>query len=463
MINGRPPRMDAPGRPLHVGIIGGGISGLTAAYWLLKTGHQATVYEAAPEVGGLASSVQVQGVWVDKFYHCILPSDTALLDLVRELGLGDNIYWQETEMGFLHRRRLYPLTTPRDLLRFSPLSIIDRVRLGVTGLYARRLRDWRALEQVTAREWLMRLCGERAFNTIWKPLLTFKFGPHWRDAPATYLWARVKRQGSTHKGSQRESLAYVRGGFKLILSTLADEVRRLGGTVRTSTRVDRVEIGDGRIRGLTVGGRRESFDKVVSTVPITQFLKLVDAAQLGDDFRHDGLAYQASVCVMLVLKEPLTRYYWVPAVDSGVSFAGIVETTNLIRRDDLGGISLVYLVNYVPREDLLFSADPGALIARSVAELANAIPSFSPAQILESHVFRAAFVEPVWTIRFSERLPQRVMLDDSLFVLTTAQLYPEINSTSNCVAQVRDVFDRLAAPAGAPTPPSYAVSREERS
>jgi protoporphyrinogen oxidase len=119
---------------VHVGIIGGGISGLTTAYYLLKAGHQATIFEATANVGGLASAVQVQGVWVDKFYHCLLPSDTAIMSLAEELGLGADLYWQETEMGFMYRERLYPLTTPWDLLKFAPLSLVDRVRLGITGL-----------------------------------------------------------------------------------------------------------------------------------------------------------------------------------------------------------------------------------------------------------------------------------------------------------------------------------------
>jgi protoporphyrinogen oxidase len=429
---------------MHVGIIGGGITGLTTAYYLLKAGHQATIYEAAPEVGGLASAVQVQGVWVDKFYHCILPSDVALLSLVEELGMGENIYWQETEMGFLYRDRLYPLTTPMDLLRFSAISLTDRLRLGITGLYARHLKDWRALERVTARDWLIRICGERAFNTIWKPLLVFKFGDRWQEAPATYLWARVKRQGTTHKGrSSKELLAYVRGGFKGIIGTLAQTVRQMGGTIHTGTKVDRIETTGGQATGLTVHGQLQAFDKVVSTVPVTQFLKIVDPAVLGDAFRHDGVAYQGAVNTLLVLKEPLTRYYWLPAVESGVSFAGIVETTNLIRREDLGGISLVYLVNYVPQTDPLFKADADGLIERSVGELSRVFPSFNPGQVLESHVHRAAFVEPVWTVNFSDRLPRRALLGDTLFVLTTAQLYPEINSTSNCVSQVRESFDRL--------------------
>jgi protoporphyrinogen oxidase len=429
---------------MHVGIVGGGITGLTAAYRLLQAGHRATIIEASPEVGGLAAAVQVQGVWVDKFYHCILPSDTALLDLVTEIGLGDDIYWQDTGMGFMHGGRLYPLTSPADLLRFSPLSVVDRLRLGLTGLYTRRLRDWQALERVTAREWLTRFCGERAFNTIWKPLLVFKFGSRWEEAPATYLWARVVRQGTTRqRGARGERLAYVRGGFRHIIGRLAEAVRRLGGTIQTSTKVERVVTEGGRARGLIVDGRLQPFDKVVSSVPITQLLGLLERGALGPEFQHEAVTYQGAVNVLLVLKEPLTPYYWLPVVDSGVSFAGIVETTNLIRREDLGGISLVYLVNYMDRQDPLFSAPADAVIGQSLTEVQSVFPEFAPGSVLETHVHRAAFVEPVWTVNYSSRLPARALLDDTLFVLTTAQLYPAINSTSNCVAQVQAVLPQL--------------------
>jgi protoporphyrinogen oxidase len=349
-------------------------------------------------------------------------------------------------MGFLHRGRLYSLTTPSDLLRFSALSVGARLRLGAFGLYMRLLKDWRPLERVTAKEWIIRMCGEQVFHTVWKPLLAFKFGEGYENAPATYIWSRVKRQATTRKDrSKKEVLAYVRGGFKAIIDTLVREVTRLGGVIRSNTAVDRIETAGGRVRGVTVGGRFEPFDKAVATVPITQTLKLLDGSELGKALGSHPIIYQGVVCVLLALKQPLSRYYWIPVVDSGVSFSGIVETTALIHREDVGGNSLVYLVNYVPRDSAQFRAPDDEILTQSIGELQSLFPEFHPGHIAESRVSRAAFVEPLWTVDYSSRLPQRSLLDDSLFVLTTAQLYPEINSTSNCVKQVKSVLDRLTA------------------
>jgi hypothetical protein len=80
-----------------------------------------------------------------------------------------------------------------------------------------------------------------------------------------------------------------------------------------------------------------------------------------------------------------------------------------------------------------------------VKELENVFTAFNSNQILEAHVSKAAFMEPIWTLNYSSRMPSRVLLDGSLFVMTTAQLYPEINSTSNCVNQVKENFNSLVS------------------
>jgi len=197
-----------------------------------------------------------------------------------------------------------------------------------------------------------------------------------------------------------------------------------------------------------VGGLRHPFERVISTVPIPQFLRLIDAKTLGDGLLNSPISYQGVVCVLLALKERLSPYYWVPVVDSGTHFSGILETTNLIRSEDLGGLHLVYLVNYVSTQDPLFSVRENELIERSVQELEKLFLNFKTHQVLESRVFKAAFVEPVWTVNYSQRMPGRAFLDNSLYLLTTAQLYPEINSTGNCVKHVKENLGLFTAKIG---------------
>src|SRR5690242_17035916 len=71
----------------HVIILGAGLSGLAAAHDLLKAGHRVTVMDGMKDFGGLASSVRIEGQWVERFYHFICRNDTHLVELVHELGL----------------------------------------------------------------------------------------------------------------------------------------------------------------------------------------------------------------------------------------------------------------------------------------------------------------------------------------------------------------------------------------
>ena len=121
----------------HVAVLGGGISGLAAAHQLSKRGHRVTLLEADAHLGGLGSTFEHAGIPIERFYHCLLPTDAALLRLVGEIGLGGEVIWRNVGMGFMVDRRTYPMNGALDLLRFSPLPIFDRLRLGWMGLRAR--------------------------------------------------------------------------------------------------------------------------------------------------------------------------------------------------------------------------------------------------------------------------------------------------------------------------------------
>src|SRR5579864_8703427 len=131
---------------IHVGILGGGITGLTAAFYLLRAGCQVTVIEARPQLGGLATYFDFGPFYWDKFYHCILTSDGPLLQLIDDLGLSTEMRWTETKVGFYTGQGLYSMSSTSDFLRFPPLSIWEKVRLGLGVLYASRIRDGKKLE-----------------------------------------------------------------------------------------------------------------------------------------------------------------------------------------------------------------------------------------------------------------------------------------------------------------------------
>ncbi len=127
-----------PDRPSTIGVIGGGVTGLTAAYRLLQRGHAVRVFEASDATGGLVRTFEVNGEAIECFYHHLFASDSAALRLFAELGAGERVSWHSSRVGLFYDGRTYPFTTPLDLLRFTALGLRDRVRLGLTSLTLRR-------------------------------------------------------------------------------------------------------------------------------------------------------------------------------------------------------------------------------------------------------------------------------------------------------------------------------------
>src|SRR5438045_3864904 len=161
---------------LRVGILGGGSTGLTAAFYLLRSGADVTILEARPQIGGLATNFDFGPFSWDKFYHCILTSDRPLLQLIEDLGLSAELRWTETKVGFFARERLHSVTTSMEFLRFPVLTLWEKMRMGLGVLRATRVKDGKKLEQLFASEWLTQVFGSGNYEKMWAPLLKCKLG-----------------------------------------------------------------------------------------------------------------------------------------------------------------------------------------------------------------------------------------------------------------------------------------------
>ncbi|HRB96867.1 MAG TPA: NAD(P)/FAD-dependent oxidoreductase [Nitrosomonas sp.] len=426
----------------NIAVVGGGIGGLVAAYWLAKAGARVTVYEASDQLGGLGTFFQYRNVSLERFYHCMLPSDRHLLGVLRELDLEDHIYWKETSFGFMRDGRLYGLNTPLELLRFSPLSFVDRIRVGLTGVWG-SICSSDGLDNVTCVEWLSRLSGRRAFETFWKPMLQAKFGDRYHEVPALWFWTRFNREKG---GGKRECKGYIRGGYRRIIDTLAQFIEAHGGTIKLQAPVEKLDLtADDRLVVKTAHDNPQEFDRVVVTAPIGFLRKAMEGGQLTQvaEKIDSGIDMQGVVNAVFMLRRGFTKHYWVAAIDDEIPFQGIVESTTLLEKADTGGVHLIYLMNYVHRTDPRFHQSDAEILEAYMSGLKRLFPDLQDDDVIDRFVFRAPFVEPLYTTGFQQRKPPTVLLPGKIYLATTTQVYPEVTSWNGAVGLVRKAVDEL--------------------
>src|SRR5437762_6182207 len=250
------------------GIVGGGFLGMTLAHQPAQHGQDVTLFEAAQALGGLASAWSLGDVVWDRHYHVTLLSDSYLRALLTELELEKEMAWVETRTGFYTDGTLYSMSNTLEFLRFPPLSLFNKLRLGATILYASRLKNWKKLEKILVADWLRRWSGRATFEKIWLPLLRAKLGENYRKASAAFIWAIIARMYAARRtGLKKEMFGYVRGGYARILDRFAKRLERDGVEFRFGTRVGEITREDGQTVVRTENVHREAFDGVVVTSP----------------------------------------------------------------------------------------------------------------------------------------------------------------------------------------------------
>jgi protoporphyrinogen oxidase len=436
-----PPAQSSASSVGRVGVIGGGIAGLATAYYLRQAGAEVELFESTPSFGGLGSSFRHGAYSLDRFYHVILPTDNCLLELCESLGIRERVYWKEASLGFLYGRRLYGLRGPLDLLRFGALPIPDRFRLGLTALYTGYVASSAGLDDVTAVEWLTRLSGRRAGQRLWRPLLEAKFGDGYDRIPALWYWTSFNRE----KGTKKEVKGYLQGGYTGLTDTIVESLVARGVSLHPSTPISALDLDSaGRPRMVTASGTVE-FDRIVSTIPLAHLSRIVSGGALEGRLRPfvDAIDYQGVINVLVLLRRSLTPYYWVPAVECGVPFHGIVETTRVIDLEQTGGYHLVYLMNYVHRTHPLFHRDPDALAAEYVDALLGLFPELERQDVCGTFVFKAPYVEPLYTPGYGRRKPPGELVPGRVYLATTAQVYPSVTSWNSSIGLAKSVLERM--------------------
>lgn len=416
--------------------------GLGLARRLKSAGLEVTVIESAPRIGGLASAQQIGPVTWDRFYHVTLLSDATLRELLGELALADSIQWRTTRTGFFTDGVLYPFNNALDFLRFPPLNLIDKVRLGLTILTASRIADGQPLERELAVDWLTRLSGRRTVERIWLPLLKAKLGANATEASASFIWAIIARMYAARRsGLKQEMFGYVQGGYDAVLTRLEHYLTQRGVELVTGQPVENIE-GDADGAAVKFGdGTTRRFDAVVMTVPCSRIGAM--CPQLTDDERArlNRVVYQGIICPSILLDQPLAPYYVTNITDDWVPFTAVIEMTALVDPATFGGKHLVYLPRYLTQTAKDWGKSDDEILDESISALERMYPHFHRGQVRATQVARVRNVLALTTRDYTAKsLPPLKTSQERLFVVNSAQI---ANGTLN-VNETLMLADRQA-------------------
>lgn len=377
--------------------------GMRIAQLLVRQGCAVSLFESAPDFGGLASAWRLGDLTWDRHYHVILLSDVALRGLLDELGLEKEIRWVITRTGFYTDGRLYSMSNVMEFLQFPPLRLTDKLRLGATIFYASRISNWSRLEQIPVADWLRKYSGKRAFEKVWLPLLRAKLGENYRHTSAAFIWATIARMYAARRaGLKKEMFGYVPGGYARILERYAAKLREEGIGLITGMPAVRIGSGaNGKVKVDFAGGRCAEFDGVVGTMPSHAATKL--CPELSDCERQamSAIRYMGVLCPSLLLRKPLGGYYVTNITEPAVPFTAIIEMSALVDPAEFGQRHLVYLPKYLPPDDPLFQETDEAIRTRFLEALLRIHPHIGIDDVLAFQVSRTRYVVPLTTLNYS--------------------------------------------------------------
>jgi protoporphyrinogen oxidase len=416
---------------MKIAIIGAGFGGMAAAFDLRKAGCEVTLFESADFVGGLASGFR-EPHWdwsVEKFYHHWFASDKDMLGLIDELGWTDKVIFPRPLTVMYHNGKFYPFDSILKALLFPGLGFgPDKIRFGFVGLYLRLTNNWRALEQVTADEWMLKRAGRRVYEKMWKPLLIGKFGPYYRDVNMAWMWARIK--------ARTTRLGTFEGGFQKFAELFAERLREMGIGIRLGTQVKFIKRNQAKGLLIDAGGIVESFDQVLVTTSPNLIAKL--CPDLPEDYLQGllGLKSMGAVVMVLSLRHQLSKegYYWfnLPK-EAGYPMLALVEHTNFVSREHFGGDHIVYAGDYLEPGHEYFSLRDEELLERFTPAFKKFNPAFERDWVRKVWVNRTNYAQPVPLVNHSKNIPAIQTPIEGLYFASMSQVYPWDRGTNFAV------------------------------
>lgn len=422
---------------MKVGIIGGGIAGLTCAYYLSKQKEiEVSLFEKEATLEGLARSFKIDNHLIERYYHFICLPDNDYLSLIEELGLQKDLHWRKTKMGLFYHGKLHPFGSPLDLLRFPEFNLREKLHFGL-GLFkikGKSKDDWKDIENVLASSWLPQQFGHKAYEIVHRPLLEQKFGSYAHSISAAWMWARIHRLGKSRtKILQAEKLGYLKEGTYTLIEKLAQNITQQRGQIIKQAKCEKIVIKNNKVKGIICNGTTYAYDVVISTLPTNLFLRLID--DVDDEYfeRVKKIESIGVMCLLLQITKSFSQNFWLNISDPRIPLAGVIEYTNLNPCSFLNGDSLIYIPQYLPSQSEAYSLPDDRIIEEYIGYLKIINPEFSQDWIRAGYVFRDEYAQPICEVGFSKNIPSIKTPIEGLYMTDSYQLHPDDRAVSHSI------------------------------
>ncbi len=393
---------------MKVAIVGGGFTGLTAAYELTKVGYDVTLFEKEESLGGLAWGFK-QKDWdwyLEGGYHHWFTNDHDILGLIDELGLRDKLIVKRPITANYYKGKIYQFDSPVNLFMFPYLSLFDKLRTAGLLVFCKVNPFWKPLEGVAAKDFFVTVGGEKAWDVLWRPLMYGKFGEYADTVSASWLWARIKKR--------TQKLCYIEGGFHTLVVALEETIKKQGGIIKLNVTLNEIPKG---------------FDRILLTVPSPIAQKLVPKIKLAN------VPHLHAQTLILETAEPILKdVYWLNVADRSFPFLAAVAHTNFMDKKYYAGHHLTYFGNYLPQGHPYLSMTKEQLLKIFLPYIKKLNPSFiyDPRSTI-SYLFIGPFAQPVHGLHYSQMAPKLTTSVKGIYLANLDSVYPWDRGTNYAV------------------------------
>lgn len=416
---------------MKIAILGGGITGLTAAYYLAEKGHQVTILEKEKILGGLASGFKGKN-WnwnLERTYHHLFASDSDILNFAKEIEFN-KIYFRKplTSSLFIVDKKLsaFPLDTPIDLLKFPLLSLVDKLRAGIIIILLKLSPFLPIYKKMTSEEFLKKTMGNSVWNILWEQLFRGKFGKYAGIISSSFIWARINKR--------TKSLGYIEGGFQSFIDYIENKLTSLHVKTLTGYEIKAIKK---RGEKFVINGN--VYDKVISTLPTPVLVRLTSNIFSEKYLSHfSKLKYLHAITLILETDKPiLEKIYWLNICTEKIPFMVLAQQTNFVSKKNYNNNYISYVGWYVDKNDEKLKMKSEELIKIVLPHLRK-ISNFK-FRILNSFLFKAPWAQPIFDKEFEKNKPDFITPNKNFFVANLDMTYPYDRGTNYAVKLGKEV------------------------